>query len=86
MTGRNVNLNVEKRPAHVGAQRLTAVDLIVAGDAARPAVDRVSFHVRAGEIVGIAGVAGNGQNELVEALVGLKAPSTAAGSRSAALM
>ena len=74
MTGRNVNLKVEKRPAHVGAQRLTAVDLIVAGDAARPAVDRVSLHVRAGEIVGIAGVAGNGQNELVEALVGLRRP------------
>ena len=62
--GRNVNLKVEKRPAHVGAPRLAAVDLIVAGAAARPAVDRVSLNVRAGEIVGIAGVAGNGQNEL----------------------
>src|SRR5271166_4075877 len=74
MTGRNVNLKVEKGPTHVGAPRLTAVDLTVAGGAARPAVDRVSLSVRAGEIVGIAGVAGNGQNELVEALVGLRRP------------
>ena len=72
MTGRNVNLNIEKGPPRVGAPRLTAVDLIIAGAAARPAVDRVSLSVRAGEIVGIAGVAGNGQNELVEALVGLR--------------
>ena len=69
-----MNLNVEKGPTHVGAQRLTAVDLIVAGAAARPAVDR-ELPVRAGEIVGIAGVAGNGQNELVEALVGLERPA-----------
>ena len=74
MTGRNVNLNVEKGPAHISASSLTAVDLTVAGDAARPAVDHVSLSVRAGEIVGIAGVAGNGQNELVEALVGLRRP------------
>ncbi|MBV8473716.1 MAG: ABC transporter ATP-binding protein [Hyphomicrobiales bacterium] len=74
MTGRNVNLSVQKGSAHVGAPRLTAVDLSVAGGAARPAVDRVSLSVRAGEIVGIAGVAGNGQNELVEALVGLRRP------------
>ncbi|HSV01448.1 MAG TPA: ATP-binding cassette domain-containing protein, partial [Roseiarcus sp.] len=40
----------------------------------RPAIDRVSFAVRAGEIVGIAGVAGTGQTELIEALTGLRAP------------
>jgi general nucleoside transport system ATP-binding protein len=74
MTGRNVNRNVEKGPPHVGELRLTAVDLTITGAAARPAVDRVSLSVRAGEIVGIAGVAGNGQHELVEALVGLRRP------------
>ena len=74
MTGRNVNLKVEKGPAHVGAPRLSAGDLSVTGAAARPAVDRVNLTVRGGEIVGIAGVAGNGQNELVEALVGLRQP------------
>ena len=51
-----------------------AVDLTVAGPAGRPAVDRVNLTVRGGEIVGIAGVAGNGQSELVEALVGLRRP------------
>jgi general nucleoside transport system ATP-binding protein len=74
MTGRNVNLSVEKRPAKAGAPSLTAVDLTVAGAAAKPVVDRVSLTVHAGEIVGIAGVAGNGQSELVEALVGLRPP------------
>ncbi len=74
MTGRNVNLSVERRPTHVGAPRLAAVDLSVAGVVGRPAVDRVSLSVRAGEIVGIAGVAGNGQNELAESLVGLRRP------------
>jgi ABC-type uncharacterized transport system ATPase subunit len=76
MTGRNVNLSVEKGPTHVGAPRLAAIDLTVAGAADRPAVDRVSLSVRAGEIVGIAGVAGNGQNELVESLVGLRRPDS----------
>jgi ABC-type uncharacterized transport system ATPase subunit len=74
MTGRNVNLIVEKGPAQAGAASLTAVDLTVAGAAAKPVVDRVSLTVPAGEIVGIAGVAGNGQSELVEALVGLRPP------------
>ncbi len=74
MTGRNVNLRVEKGPPRVGAPLLAAIDLTVAGSAGRPAVDRVSLTVRSGEIVGIAGVAGNGQSELVEALVGLEAP------------
>jgi ABC-type uncharacterized transport system ATPase subunit len=74
MTGRNLNLKVEKGPAHIGAPRLAAVDLTVAGAAGKPAVNRASLIVRGGEIVGIAGVAGNGQSELVEALVGLRRP------------
>ena len=73
MTGRAVNLTVEKSPAKLGAARLEVDGLTVRG-AGRPAVDRASFTVRAGEIVGIAGVAGNGQTELIEALTGLRAP------------
>jgi ABC-type uncharacterized transport system ATPase subunit len=73
MTGRNVALVVDKTPAEPGAPVLTVEGLRVAGEG-RPAVDDVSFTVRAGEIVGIAGVAGNGQTELVESLVGLRRP------------
>jgi simple sugar transport system ATP-binding protein len=73
MTGRAVNLMIEKGPAKPGAVVLKVDRLTVRG-AGRPAVDDVSFTVRAGEIVGIAGVAGNGQTELIEALTGLRAP------------
>jgi simple sugar transport system ATP-binding protein len=55
--------------------RLAVEGLVVEDDAGRAAVDRVSLAVRPGEIVGIAGVSGNGQRELVEALVGQRAPS-----------
>ena len=72
MTGRNVALDIEKAPARVGPPFLKIAAVTVAGGASRPAVDRVSFNVRSGEIVGIAGVAGNGQSELVEAIVGLR--------------
>jgi general nucleoside transport system ATP-binding protein len=72
MTGRKVNLKVEKGPACPGATLLEAVDLTIAAPGGKPLVDRVSLKVRAGEIVGLAGVAGNGQSELVEALVGLR--------------
>ena len=57
-----------------GPPLLEAVELTVDGTRARPTVDRVSLAVRGGEIIGIAGVAGNGQSELVEALVGLRLP------------
>ena len=73
MTGRAVNLTVEKGPAKPGAIMLKVDGLMVRG-AGRPAVDRVSFTIRAGEIVGAAGVAGNGQTELIETLTGLRAP------------
>ena len=73
MVGRDVMLRVSKPPAQVGGIVLQVSRLDV-----RPAasgiggVHEVSFDVHAGEIVGIAGVADNGQNELVEALVGLR--------------
>jgi ABC-type uncharacterized transport system ATPase subunit len=71
MTGRNVLLQVRKQRREVGAVRLDVAGLTVGG-ANRRSVDDVSFTVRAGEIVGIAGVAGNGQSELVEAIMGLR--------------
>lgn len=52
--------------------RLTVRDLVVLGDRGEPAVDAVSFEVRPGEIVGMAGVEGNGQSELGQALAGLR--------------
>ena len=56
------------------AARLAVERLVVEDDRGRVAVDHVSLAVRPGEIVGVAGVSGNGQRELVEALVGQRAP------------
>lgn len=67
MVGREVVLRVEKTPARPGE-----VVLEVEGTRAPPRLKGVSFQVRSGEIVGIAGVEGNGQTELVEALTGLR--------------
>jgi len=55
-----------------GKPMLTVENLVVLGDHGRPAVNRVSFEVSKGEIVGLAGVEGNGQQELIEALVGVR--------------
>jgi general nucleoside transport system ATP-binding protein len=77
MVGRAVQLRVDKQPAHPGPVRLTVRDLTVTDERGEPAVRGVSFEVRGGEILGIAGVQGNGQTELCEALLGL---SPAAGS------
>ena len=65
MVGREVLLRVEKSPANPGSTVLAVRNLSV------QRVDGVTFDVRAGEIVGIAGVEGNGQTELIEALAGL---------------
>ena len=74
MVGRAVDLGVDKAPAQPGEPVLTVEDLVVADDRGHPAVDGVSFTVKGGEIVGIAGVQGNGQTELVQALTGLRDP------------
>jgi len=63
------------RPRDGGAPRLVVRDLRVEDDAGRPAVDGLSLTIHGGEIVGIAGVSGNGQRELVEALIGQRAPA-----------
>ncbi len=72
MVGRPVQLTVDKRVADVGAAVLKVTDLTVLDADGRTHVENVSFEVHAGEIVGVAGVQGNGQTELVEALTGLR--------------
>ena len=71
MVGREVLLRVEKTDPKVGRPELTVKSLSVATSNGTKRVKDVSFEVRRGEIVGIAGVEGNGQTELVEALAGL---------------
>jgi simple sugar transport system ATP-binding protein len=78
MVGRDVLLRVDKPPARIGETKLTVRNLSVRTDRVAR-VDGVSFEVRAGEIVGIAGVEGNGQTELIEALAGLVEPSRISG-------
>jgi general nucleoside transport system ATP-binding protein len=72
MVGREVLLRVEKTPAQPAEPLLTVENLTVLDDRNLEAVRDVSFEVRAGEIVGIAGVDGNGQTELIDALTGLR--------------
>jgi general nucleoside transport system ATP-binding protein len=83
MVGREVVLSVEKPPAEPGETLLEVKDLVVADERGLEAVRGISLEVKAGEIVGIAGVDGNGQSELIDALTGLRSPSagtiTAAG-------
>jgi simple sugar transport system ATP-binding protein len=75
MVGRPVELKVDKPDCKPGPARLEVRGLTVAGDRGIGAVREVSFEVRAGEIVGLAGVDGNGQAELIEALVGMRKPT-----------
>jgi len=75
MVGRDVLLRVEKSPAELGETLLAVEDLHVTDDRDLEAVRGLSLHVQAGEIVGLAGIDGNGQTELVEAIVGLRHPT-----------
>lgn len=72
MVGRDVLLRVEKQPAEPKEVVLSINEMVVDDDQGKTAVNQVSFDVRAGEIFGIAGVEGNGQTELIEALTGLR--------------
>ncbi|MBN1264845.1 MAG: ABC transporter ATP-binding protein [Anaerolineales bacterium] len=74
MVGREVELELERSPLKAGEPVLIVKDLVVADDRNQIAVDEVSFEVRAGEVLGVAGVQGNGQTELVEAVTGLRHP------------
>lgn len=71
MVGRKVLLEVEKAPAQVGRTILSVENLRVVDEHGVERLKGVSFDIRAGEILGIAGVAGNGQSELLEALGGI---------------
>jgi len=72
MVGREVLLRVDKEPSSPGETLLRVEDLHATDDRGLPAVRGISLEVRGGEIVGIAGVDGNGQTELVEAITGLR--------------
>ena len=74
MVGRAVHLELDKKSAEPGADVLTIKNLTVTNDLDQITVDDISFNVRAGEVLGIAGVQGNGQTEIVEALTGLRTP------------
>jgi general nucleoside transport system ATP-binding protein len=72
MVGRAVTLQVDKHVRDAGDAVLRVEHMRVEDDRAQVAVDDISFDVRAGEVLGVAGVQGNGQTELVEALTGLR--------------
>ena len=74
MVGREVDLVVDKEKAELGPEILTVENLAVLDDRLQRAVNGVSFSVRGGEVLAIAGVQGNGQTELSEALLGLRSP------------
>lgn len=72
MVGRQVSLTVHKEKAHPGQPILEIRDLEVLDDRLQVAVDGVNLEVREGEVLGVAGVQGNGQSELVKAITGLR--------------
>ncbi len=72
MVGRAVKLAPDKHVVETGPPLLTIEDLYVDGDRGRHAVQGLNLEVRSGEILGIAGISGNGQRELAEAIAGLR--------------
>lgn len=72
MVGREVFLNITKPEMQRGEKRMEIKDISFLSETGRPVLREVSFNLYAGEILGIAGVEGNGQTELVEVLTGLK--------------
>jgi simple sugar transport system ATP-binding protein len=79
MVGREVLLRVEKPEPKIGETELEVKNLSVTDNAGAKRINEVSFEVRRGEIVGIAGVEGNGQTELIETLAGLTDPARITG-------
>jgi general nucleoside transport system ATP-binding protein len=76
MVGRDVQLVVDKPPAKAGEVALRIAGLTIRDDRGTVTVDDLSLDVQAGEIVGLAGVQGNGQEELVESLLGVRQPES----------
>lgn len=72
MVGRPVSLDVDKNAAKLGGITLAVSNLTISDHTGRSLVKNVSFEVRAGEVLAVAGVQGNGQSELAEAIVGLQ--------------
>ena len=72
MVGREVDLDTKKSAAKIGAETLVVKDLTVLDDRNQQMVNGISFSVHDGEILAIAGVQGNGQTELAEAILGLR--------------
>ncbi|WEG07953.1 ABC transporter ATP-binding protein [Microbacterium horticulturae] len=72
MVGRAVELTVQKDPPHIGTGGLEVRDLRVLSDDGAVVVDGIDFDVRPGEVLAVAGVQGNGQTELAEAIIGLQ--------------
>jgi simple sugar transport system ATP-binding protein len=72
MVGRNILFTIRKKKAQPGEVVLSADNLCADNDRGLPALNKVNLQVRAGEVLGIAGVAGNGQRELAEVLTGLR--------------
>jgi general nucleoside transport system ATP-binding protein len=72
MVGREVELTVHKEPAQPGPDALVVKDLVVTDDAGHVHLDGISFAIAEGEVLGVAGVQGNGQTELSEGLMGLE--------------
>ncbi|WNR44396.1 ABC transporter ATP-binding protein [Paenibacillus roseipurpureus] len=72
MVGRDVSFKVAKEASKLGDAVLQVKDLVVRNQQGLPALKGLNFEVKAGEILGIAGVDGNGQSELIEALTGLR--------------
>jgi simple sugar transport system ATP-binding protein len=76
MVGRDVVLRVERPPSNPGEPVLEVEDLSLVTARDRRILDGISFRIRGGEILGVAGVDGNGQHELVEVLTGLRPPTS----------
>jgi simple sugar transport system ATP-binding protein len=76
MVGREMGLQVAYEPATIGDVRLQLDNLCALGDRKTQALRNISLEVRAGEIVGVAGVSGNGQRELAEVIAGLRQCTT----------
>jgi general nucleoside transport system ATP-binding protein len=75
MVGREVLLRVDKKPAQPGDVAFRVENLTALSDRGVPALKGMSFELRQGEILGVAGVEGNGQSELVEVLAGTRRPT-----------
>ena len=72
MVGRKVDLNIERAPMNKTRPLLEVRDVSIRSDEGATAIDNISFYIRGGEILGVAGIAGCGQKELCEAIAGLR--------------